>query len=99
MCFSLDHPGILFFHANYQHNIIMILMPLCFFSVQHQLGAARKLEVEMEEVRSQLESEREGKERLLAHLTHLEKDNVNLTSRLEELFQQVSLHMFYDLQS
>ncbi|KAG7166287.1 KASH5-like [Homarus americanus] len=58
-------------------------------SVQQQLVAARRLEAEMEEVQNQLECEREEKEQLQTRLTYLEKDNLTLTTRLEDLLQQM----------
>ncbi|XP_069157190.1 uncharacterized protein [Procambarus clarkii] len=55
-----------------------------------QLVAARRLEVEMGEVRIQLESEREEREKLQRTLAQLEKDNVALSSRVEALVTELN---------
>ncbi|CAL4063975.1 unnamed protein product, partial [Meganyctiphanes norvegica] len=58
-------------------------------SIKTQLADARRLEAELEEVRTRLEAERDENGELCDRLTHLERDNCTLQERIHELSAQV----------
>lgn len=62
---------------------------MCVSRVQQQLEVARALEAEVEAARRQVEEGKDEREQLLSRLSHLERDNTSLTTRLHTLSKQV----------
>ncbi|XP_050729570.1 uncharacterized protein LOC127005091 isoform X5 [Eriocheir sinensis] len=58
--------------------------------VQQQLEAARALEAEVEAARRLVEEGKDEREQLLSRLSHLERDNTSLTTRLHTLSKQLN---------